>query len=75
MNRWNQTHETIEVVRRIEDLIRQLDLNMQQGPITVENLEQVGLAFMLLREKRNTLDFVKELINSVNSDKELEDGN
>lgn len=75
MNSWNQTRETIEVVRRIDELIKQLDLNMQQGPITVENLEQVGLAFMLLREKRNTLDFVKELINSANSDKELEDGN
>lgn len=75
MNSWNQARETIEVVRRIEELIKQLDLNMQQGPITVENLEQVGLAFMLLREKRNTLDFVKELINSVNSDEEIEDGN
>lgn len=73
MNSWDQSEDLVRLVRKIDDLIKQLDLNMQQGSIALESLEQVGMTFMLIREKRNTLVGVRQLI--VNSNEEIENGN
>lgn len=73
MNSWDQSEDLVRLVRKIDDLIKQLDLNMQQGSIAVESLEQVGMTFMLIREKRNTLVGVRQLI--VDSNEEIENGN
>ena len=73
MNSWDQSEDLVRLVCKIDDLIKQLDLNMQQGSIALESLEQVGMTFMLIREKRNTLVGVRQLI--VNSNEEIENGN